>query len=174
MNPDRTPEDDALDPSLRALWRAADAVTRAPAGFDERLFVRLEREAPARVVAAAADPALVAWAWPALPWWVRAAGECHVVLALAVAGALVAWPTAWSLGASYLGAGGLALARALDQGLAAAAGLLLGPLAAPRIQLALALCVSPALGWVSLRAARAAESWARRGGVARAAFVRAR
>ncbi len=172
MNPTRPIDDDALDPALAALWRAADAETHAPAGFDQRLFARLEREAPVRAIAV--DPGLVAWALPALPFWVRAAGERHVALALLAAGTIVAWPAWWALGAAYTAVGGTTLAHALEQLFAPTTKLLLAPLAVPRVALMVSVCLAPALAWASFEIPRAAERWARRVAFGRAARVRVR
>jgi len=163
MNPPH--EDAELDPSLLDLWRAADAGTRAPADFDTRLFARLEREAP-RVAASAADVAMAAWSLPALPWWVRAAGERHVVLALLGLGTLAAWPARWLAGAVSAGAGGASLARLFEQTLTSAVTPLLpvlfAPLAAPRVAMITAACLAPAIVWASYQLALAAERWTSR------------
>jgi len=158
-------EDDELDRALVELWRAADAGTRAPADFDTRLFARLEREAP-RVAASAADVAMAAWSLPALPWWVRAAGERHVALALLGLGTLVAWPAWWLAGAVSAGAGGASLARSFEQALTSTVTPLLpalfAPLAAPRVAMITAACLAPAIAWASYRLALAAERWTSR------------
>jgi hypothetical protein len=154
MNPMH--EDDELDRALADLWREADAATRAPAGFDARLFARLEREAP-RVAAVAVS----AWPQPVLPWWVRAAGEWHVALALAVAGAIVAWPTWWATNANSAGALGAGLAGALGRALTPLLPALFAPLMAPKVALVTAACLAPAIAWGSYQAALAAERWVR-------------
>jgi hypothetical protein len=174
MNP--THEDGELDRALVDLWREADAGTRAPDGFDTRLFARLEREAP-RVQARAGDATILAWSRPALPWWVRAAGERHVALALLIAGAVVAWPTWWSTQASTAGALGTGIAQVFAQLLTQLLGrvatpALFAPLLEPRVALVTAACFAPAIAWVSYQAALAAEHWVHRTARARAVPAR--
>ena len=166
MNP--TPEDGELDRALVDLWREADAGTRAPDGFDTRLFARLEREAP-RVERAA----VFAWSRPALPWWVHAAGERHVALALLIAGAFVAWPAWWSAQATTAGAVGAGLAQAFSQLFTQLLGravtpVLFAPLLEPQVALVTAACLAPAIAWASYQAALAAEHWVQRTARARA------
>jgi anti-sigma factor RsiW len=74
----------ATCPRCAALWRAETAMQaalsrralKAPADFTEHVMSRV------------AEPALV-WT-PALPWWIQAAMEPATVLALAIAGLVVA------------------------------------------------------------------------------------
>jgi len=175
MNP--TPLDDGeLDRALVDLWRAADAGTRAPDGFDARLFARLEREAP-RVAVSPAGAAVAAWSRSALPWWVRAAGERHVALALLIAGALAAWPAWWSTQAGAAGAFGAGLAHVFAQLFTqllgrAATPVLPAALVAPQVTLVLAACLAPAIAWASFQAARTAERWTHRAALARAVPAR--
>jgi hypothetical protein len=167
MNP--TPDDDELDRVLADLWRDADAGTRAPAGFDARLFARIEREAPRPLASAG----VLSWSRPALPWWVRAAGERHVALALAIAGAIVAWPTWWATNAASAGALGAGLAAALDRALTPLVPALFAPLMAPKVALLTAACLAPAIAWASYQAGLAVERWVRRAALAGARVARA-
>ena len=160
-------EDDELDRSLVELWRTADAGTRAPADFDARLFARLEHEAP-RVTSAGA------WSLPTLPWWVRAAGERHVALALALAGAIVAWPTLWSTFATTAGAFGSALAQQFGRTVTALLPGVFAPLMAPRFALITAVCLAGTLAWASYRLAFVAERWARHAALGRVLPTRRR
>jgi hypothetical protein len=89
-----------------------------------------------------------------MPWWVRAAGERHVVLALLVAGLLVAWPAWWLEAASPVRTGVLALAGMVER-LGEAP--LLAALSAPWVALALALALAPVALWATYELARAIE-----------------
>ena len=157
-------EDDELDRALAGLFHAADARTRAPEGFDARLFARLEREAP-RAAAHPASAAALAWSSPALPWWVRIAGERHVALALLGLGALSAWPAWWLAGGLIAGARGSSIAGGAGRAVSSLMGPLLptlfAPLAAPRVLMITAACLAPAIAWGSYQAALAAERWVR-------------
>jgi hypothetical protein len=124
----------------------------APARFTERV---MERVADARRVAqvpAARTPLVLGSGWlgaPALEWWVRAAADPAVALALALAAVLL-WradavvpaceaAVAWVLAAPHalaLPVGGAALEHAIPHGVTA---------------LALALALLPAVGWGSWR-----------------------
>ena len=136
-----------IDPELERTWNAADAKVTAPRGFDERLFARLEREAPVR----AAVPAPLR---EAMPWWVRAAGERHVALAFAIAGLLLAAP-AWWLRAT--GPAVADLARTVEALATPWLTPLAKALAQPRADLALAIGLAPLLGWGAYELARAIE-----------------
>jgi hypothetical protein len=146
-----------LDPALDAVWREADLAVRAPAGFESRLFARLERES-----------ALLVMPEP-MPWWVRAAGERHVAFALLVAGALAAWPGWWLAAASPARAGVTQLAAALERFAAPLFGPLLAPFAAPHVGLGLALALAPVLVWGSYELARTIGLRAARGALGRLA-----
>jgi hypothetical protein len=134
-----------IDPELERTWNAADANVAAPRGFDERLFARLEREAPVRAAVPMRE---------AMPWWVRAAGERHVALAFVIAGIILFSPTWWlhASGPACAAAGNLALG-------------FLGPwltplaqaFALPRVELAVALAFAPLLGWGAYLLARSIE-----------------
>ena len=138
----------SFDPEIESTWNAADAKVTAPRGFDERLFARLEREAPVRAALPMRE---------AMPWWVRAAGERHVALAFLIAGLVLASPAWW------LQATGPAVSSLGN--LLRAAGVFLGPwltplgpaLAQPRAGLALALALAPLLAWGAYLLARAIE-----------------
>jgi len=133
-----------LDPELERTWNAADANVTAPRGFEERLFARLEREAPVRAVVPMRE---------AMPWWVRAAGERHVALAFLIAGLVLASPAWW-----------LRITGPVVTALRAAEVFLapwltpLGPaLAQPRAGLAVALGAAPLLAAGAYLLARAIE-----------------
>lgn len=136
-----------IDPEIERIWSAADAQVTAPGGFDERLFARLEREAPLRATVPAPVPEAIAW-------WVRAAGERHVALAFVIAGILLASPAWWF---RATGPAIRSLAN-LAQGLLAP---WLAPLAQvfaqPRVELALALGLAPLLAWGAYLLAHAIE-----------------
>ena len=134
-----------IDPELARTWSAADAKAKAPRGFDERLFARLEREAPVRAAAPLRE---------AMPWWVRAAGERHIALAFALAGLLLAVP-AWWLRATGPAVEGVA--RTFEALAAPWLAPLAQMLAQPRAEIALALGLAPLLGWGAYELARAVE-----------------
>jgi hypothetical protein len=132
------PDDrDEFDQAFTRLLRAADAGVRAPEGFETRLFERLER-APA-----------FAPVPESMPWWVRAAGERHVALALLVAGLLVAWPGWWLEAASPARAATAALSLWIQQHALSALGSAFAPFSTPRVGLALAVSLAPVLVWAS-------------------------
>ena len=135
-----------IDPELERIWRAADARATAPRGFEDRLFARLEREAPVRAVAAPAREAM--------PWWVRAAGERHVALALVIAGILLASPAWWF---RATGPAISSLATLARGSLAPWLAPLSQTFAQPRVELALALGFAPLLAWGAYLLARAIE-----------------
>jgi hypothetical protein len=115
-------------------WRAAVALetalaaspSPAPEGFTERVMARV-RPGAARASLPAGLPAPVS---PAMPWWIRAAGEPATVLALVVAAA-VAWG----------GEGLTALAAAARAALAGMA----APAAVPGLSAGAALGIQAAL-----------------------------
>jgi len=130
------------DFDLEKLFRAD---VRAPHGFEERLFARLERERRVFVPVPAQD---------AMPWWVRIAAERHVALAFLLAGLLLLSPAWWLSAVAPVRASLVAMMRAAEAGLAP----WLGPLAsAPNADLAFALALMPFLVWGSYRLARALE-----------------
>jgi hypothetical protein len=145
-----------IDPELERTWAAAAARLHAPRGFEERLFARLAREAPVRAAAVVPE---------AMPWWVRAAGERHVALAFALAGAMLAWPAWWLRAAAPASAAVVRLGDLAEAGLAPwltpVAQVFATPrvaaFAAPHVELALAAGLAPVLAWVSYRLARAIE-----------------
>ena len=121
------------------------ADVRAPHGFEERLFARLERETRVFIPVPAHD---------AMPWWVRVAAERHVALAFLVAGLLLLSPAWWLSAAAPARAGLVAMMRAAQAGLAP----WLAPLTStPNADLAFALALTPFLIWGSYRLARALE-----------------
>jgi len=127
------------------LDRLFGADVRAPQGFEERLFARLERETPVFVPAPAHD---------SMPWWVRIAAERHVALAFLIAGLLLLSPAWWLSAAAPARAALVAMMRAAEAGLAP----WLTPLAgAPNASLAIALALTPFLAWGSYCLALAVE-----------------
>jgi hypothetical protein len=144
-----------IEPRLARLWHEADAPLRAPLGFETRLFARLER-------GVVPTPML-----PAMPWWVRAAGERHVVLALLIAGLLAAWPSWWREAAAPARAGVAQLTAGLEHLAAPWLAVLAAPFSVPGASLALALALAPLLAWASHEMARAIER-----GMARATLGR--
>jgi hypothetical protein len=150
---------DEFDQAFAQLWREADAGVRAPAGFEAQLFERIER-APAIVP----EP---------MSWWVRAAGERHVVLALAIAGLLVAWPGWWLEAASPARAGTAELVSWFQlhalPALWPILGPVLAPFATPRVGLALAVSLAPLLAWASYALAGAIARGAARRALGRRA-----
>jgi len=140
-----------IDPELAELWESADATVRAPQGFEERLFARLAREAPARIAA----PALPAR--EAMPWWVRAAGEWHVALALVIAGLFAGWPALWLDLASPARDGAASVVRLAESYFVPLLAPVVAPFAAPRVALALAIGLAPVIVWASYGLARAIE-----------------
>ena len=140
-----------IDRELEELWRAADAQIRAPLGFEERLFARLAQESPARI-AAPIPPAR-----EAMPWWVRAAGEWHVALALGIAGLFAGWPALWLDLASPARDGVTSVARLAESYVVPLLAPVIAPFAAPRVALALAVGLAPVLVWASYGLARAIE-----------------
>jgi hypothetical protein len=163
MNRMDPPEDSLLDREMEALFRAAEAQTRTPAGFDQRLFARLGRERAHRTVAF--EPA----ARETLPWWIRATAERHVALALVTAGLLLAWPHWWLDAAGAAREGVLSLLSTGSRELAGPAPSALAPLASARLGPVVAFLLAPALAWASNQLARAAERWTRRITLGRAA-----
>ena len=161
-------DDPVLGRATSELWRDADAGVRAPAGFDERLFARLEREAQV----SAARP-LPVWR-DALPWWVRAAGERHVALASILAGAMIAWWGWLLVGASVATSAGAAFAGMVTGALTPALRWFTLPGLSAEAGLALAACLAPGIAWVSYRLARVSERWMLRAAHASAAHVRGR
>lgn len=158
-----SPEDPLFDRECDALFRAAEAQTRAPAGFDQRLFARLERERAHR--ATAPEPA----SRENLAWWIRATADRHVALALLTAGLLLAWPRWWFDTAAAAREGAQAFLRTGSLELAGLVPSTLAPLATARLAPMVALLLTPALAWASYQLARAAERWARRITLGRAA-----
>ena len=134
-----------LDPELERTWNAADVKVTAPPGFEQRLFARLEREAPLRAAVPMRE---------AMPWWVRAAGERHVALALAIAAILLVSPAWWfratgpamesfsNMARGFLAPWLVPLAQASAQ---------------PKVELAVALGFAPRLAWGAYLLARAIE-----------------
>ena len=133
------------DFDLDRLFQTSDADVRAPHGFEERLFARLERETPVYVPAPAQD---------SMPWWVRVAAERHVALAFVIAGILLLSPTWWL---SAVGPARLALTSFFRSAEAGLAPWLLPLSSTPNAGLALALAITPFLAWGSYRLALALE-----------------
>ena len=133
-----------LDPELERTWNAADVKVTAPPGFEQRLFARLEREAPLRAAVPMRE---------AMPWWVRAAGERHVALAFLVAGLVLASPAWWLRTTVPV----VAALRSAEVFLAPWLTPLGRALAQPRVELALALALAPLLAWGAYLLARAIE-----------------
>jgi len=121
------------------------ADVRAPHGFEERLFARLERETRVFIPVTAQD---------SMPWWVRIAAERHVALAFLVAGLLLLSPAWWLSAATPARAALVSLMRAAEAGLAP---WLTPLLSTPNAGLALALALTPFLLWGSYCLALALE-----------------
>ena len=137
----------SIDPDIERIWSAADARVSAPRGFDERLFARLASEAPVRATAPAPVP-------EAMPWWVRAAGERHVALALAIAAILLASPAWWFRATGPAMESFSSMARVF---LAPWLAPLAQAFAQPRVELAVALGFAPLLAWGAYLLTRAIE-----------------
>ena len=127
------------------LDRLFGADVRAPHGFEERLFARLDRETRVFIPVSAPD---------SMPWWVRVAAERHVALAFVLAGLLLLSPAWWLSAAAPARAALVSMMRAAQAGLAP---WLTPLLSTPNAGLALALALTPFLLWGSYCLALALE-----------------
>ena len=148
------PQDDR-DPWLTELWSAADRETRAPAGFDARLFERIASEDAVRAPAPILLPI-----FDGLPWWVRAFGQRTTVMALVIMGVVAAWPAILIGAPAVANSAGAAAGAWLNAVLAPLTMPLLSRLGAPQSGLYLAIGLLPLVFLASVELARRSQEWA--------------
>jgi hypothetical protein len=151
----------ALAAALEVEQFLATPPTPAPAGFADRVMARVEASAAVRASLMAPPSS------PAFEWWVRAAAEPAVALALGLAGLLV-----WKRDAFVAAFSGLlAIGGELVSGASRVAPSMTSfpmtslpsiPMFSPAVSLGLAMVAAPALALVSLALYRWAERLAAR------------